>query len=740
MRWRIRRRWSFIGASPISSFRSVVPARAGTTDAVFARRDIAIVALIVGLAAMVGNLFHPGLSVEADEGSYLLNAAALAGELKHSALIFEYASGYSLLLAPAFLLFDHFDRIYFCALVVNALLAAATPIAVFRLATILYPDAERRTRLLASAAAGLFAPSLVMTQYAMADNALVPLYAWALALSAGGLSRHGHRNIAMLLGGSCLGALVLVHVRGLPMAAGVLVGLLPLFRFRELRRALLVLYGSTVAVALLHSPLEWLAGKSSAHPATGFTTAQILARFSSWQAWLGAFRTLIGASMYVVVASFGVIAFAMRRPDAHVANANRHQDSTTCLIWLACLLGLLACIATTAIFFAVPARLDHVVYGRYTLPAVVPLVSLGFLRLSARNGITRKHAMAVIGFGVATIAAVALLLSDWYPIPSPANLMPLNIVALYGALVPQPAGRISWLPIAVYFAGASAVVIAATRRKAWLGAAVFIALNLGVAAFFTCKFTLPGRLAYGRIDAVREVVRSFEDTTHERLCIGVDSSLSDWRRVDYTARFFDHLAESSTIDPTRCTHGVFKPITKGGVGESLALIAVDDRVARASDPATGLFVEDGPALRKYARTHALPAEQDYLPLPPAARFSHVAIGDDGAGNTLEIGPGETRELAVTVENTSQGFAWPSSQSSYPVRAGARVLSGPSAWKEARAPLPRLKPGEAHEVRIRIGPFAQPGKARVEIGVLQEGVAWFDGSKVIEFDVRAKNPR
>ena len=67
------------------------------TETVFARRDIAIVALIVGLVAMAGNLFHPGLSVEADEGSYLLNAAALAGELKHSALIFEYASGYSLL-------------------------------------------------------------------------------------------------------------------------------------------------------------------------------------------------------------------------------------------------------------------------------------------------------------------------------------------------------------------------------------------------------------------------------------------------------------------------------------------------------------------------------------------------------------------------------------------------------------------------------------------------------------------
>jgi hypothetical protein len=443
--------------------------------------------------------------------------------------------------------------------------------------------------------------------------------------------------------------------------------------------------------------------------------------------------------MYVVVASFGVIAFAMRRPDAHGANANRHQDSTACLIWLACVLGLLACIATTAIFFAVPARLDHVVYGRYTLPAVVPLVSLGFLRLSARNGITWKHAMAVIGFGVAMIAVVALLLSDWYPIPSPTNLMPLNIVALYGALVPQTAGGITWLPLAVYFAGASAVVIAATRRKAWLGAAVFIALNLGVAAFFTCKFTLPGRLVYGRIDAVREVVRSFEDTTHERLCISVDSSLSDWRRVDYTARFFDHLAESSTIDPMRCTHGVFKPITKGGVGESLALIAVDDRVASASDPPAGLFVEDGPRSGNYARSHALPSEQDYLPLPAAARLSHVIIGD-GEKKTRDIEVGDVRELVVTVENASRDHSWPSSRALHPVRVGARLLSGPSSWKEARAPLPRLAPGETHEVRIRIGPFAEPGKMRIEIGALQEGVAWFEGSEIIEFDVRAKNPR
>jgi hypothetical protein len=700
-------------------------------------RDIAIIALIVGLVTMIGNLFHPGLSVEADEGSYLLNAAALAGELKHSALTFEYASGYSLLLAPAFFFFDHFDRIYFWALSVNALLAATTTIAVFRLVAVLHPDAERPIRLLASASAGLFAPSLVMAQYAMADDALIPLYAWALALAASGLSKNKHRGFVMLLGGSCLGALVLVHVRGLPMAVGVLIGLLPLFRFRELRGGLLILYGSAVAVALLHLPLEWLAGKSSAHPATGFTTTQILARFSSWQAWFGMCRTAVGASMYVVVASLGLVIFAAHRPRARRATESRSENSAKYMVWLACMLGLLACIATTAIFFAVPARLDHVVYGRYTLPALVPLVALGFLRLSDRNGIAWKSATATIGIGVAMIGAVAVLLSDWYPIPSPDHLMPLNIVALYGALVPQPPGRINWLPLAAYFVGASAMVIFAARHRARLGAAVFIALNLCVAAFFTYKFTLPGRVLYGKIDAVREVMRSLEDATQNRLCIAIASSLSDWRRVDYAARFFDHLDESTSVDPTTCTRGLFKPITQQDADESLALIAVDDRVASASDPAAGLFVEDGPALRTYARSHALLSTQDYLPLPPAARLSRIAIDADGA-KTVAIETGETRELAVTVENASTDYSWPSSQALYPVRAGARRLAGPSSWRETRAPLPRLKPGETHEVRIVVGPFVEPGKMRIEIGALQEGVAWFDGSEIMEFDVHAKD--
>jgi hypothetical protein len=707
-------------------------------EAVFARRDIAIVALIVGLVAMIGNLLHPGLSVEADEGSYLLNAAALAGELKHSTLIFEYASGNSLLLAPAFFVFDHFDRIYFCALVVNALLAATTPVAVLRLVTVLHPDADRRIRLLASAAAGLFAPSLVMAQYAMADNALIPLYAWALALAASGLSRREHRIVGMLLGGCCLGALVLVHVRGLPMAVGVLTGLLPLFRFREFRGALLVLYGSAAAVALLHSPLEWLAGKSSAHPATGFTVAQILARFDSWQAWLGAFRTALGASMYVVVASFGMVFFAMQVPRAPRADESRSGNGATHGIWLACVLGLLACVATTALFFALPARLDHVVYGRYTLPAVVPLVALGLLRLSERHGIAWKNAAAAAGIGVAMVGAVALLLSDWYPIPSPVHLMPLNIVALYGALVPQPPGRISWLPLALYFAATSAIVVVATRHKAQFGAAVFIALNLCVATFFTCKFTLPGRMVYGRIDAVREVIHSFETETQDRLCIDVSSSLSNWRRVDYTARFFDRLAESTSIDPTRCTRALFKPMTEHDDDGTLVLIAVDDRVASASDPPAGLFVQDGPALRRYARSHALLSEQDYLPLPPSARLSHVAVDDAGKAADIEVG--ETRELAVTIENASRNYAWPSSEALHPVRAGARRLSGPSSWKETRAPLPPLRPGEMHTVRIRVGPFAEPGKTRIQIGVLQEGIAWFDGSEIVEFDVHAKDLR
>jgi hypothetical protein len=129
--------------------------------------------------------------------------------------------------------------------------------------------------------------------------------------------------------------------------------------------------------------------------------------------------------------------------------------------------------------------------------------------------------------------------------------------------------------------------------------------------------------------------------------------------------------------------------------------------------------------------------QDYLPLPPAARLSRIAIDADGA-KTVAIETGETRELAVTVENASTDYSWPSSQALYPVRAGARRLAGPSSWRETRAPLPRLKPGETHEVRIVVGPFVEPGKMRIEIGALQEGVAWFDGSEIMEFDVHAKD--
>jgi hypothetical protein len=62
----------------------------------------------------------------------------------------------------------------------------------------------------------------------------------------------------------------------------------------------------------------------------------------------------------------------------------------------------------------------------------------------------------------------------------------------------------------------------------------------------------------------------------------------------------------------------------------------------------------------------------------------------------------------------------------PLRVGAR-LSRPDGSREYRGVLYRpIAPGATGYGHVRIGPIDRPGSYTLELGMLQESVAWFDG--------------
>ena len=702
-------------------------------------RSLASVALCVAAATLLGSLLHPGLVVQADEGSFLLNAAAIAGKLRYSALLYDYASGYSFFLAPAFVLFSDFDHVYRATLLINALIVMATPFALYRLTTLLRPDIGSASHVLAAAAASCYSQVLVLGQFALSDNILVPLYAWSLAFAATALSRDEGRVRAAVYSGICAGCLVLVHPRGGPMALSILVACtLPCLRQRDLRLATLVLWLSAIVIVALHYPLEHLAGKSAEHQPFSWSASDILGRLGPRSAWFDAFRNAIGATTYAVVASLGFIVVALRVALVESISTFRVRPScaTPGAVWLACVLGLAACVLTTAIYFTPPIRLDQVVYGRYALPAVVPLVAVGALQFLAGNKAQRLADGAwALGVGGALIGSTALMLQHW-PRTAPTAVMPLNIVGLYIPHVLTDTG-INWGAVAIWFLAVGGIVHACCRSMPRLGVCLFIAINVCGAIYFTLAYTVPSRNFYASERHVIKAVREFERTTGVPLCVRVDRSLSDWHQMDFATRLFDRIDASASVDRVHCVHAVIAPLESPKLLETgMRLVAMESRSPFGRIYPVGLFIETGATLETFARGRILPTIESGMPLPRFARNANVdVVGADG--KPIQLSPGQILEWTVLVNNPNPEIAWPSKESPYPVRLGARAqrIDGVGTPLEYRAELPHsLGPGDTVAIKIAIGPFSSPGHVGLTLGVLQEGVAWFSGDRNFDIEV------
>ena len=697
--------------------------------------SLILLALAVGATTLIGSLLSPGLVVQADEGSYLLNAAAIVGKLKYSALLSDYSSGYSLLLAPAFLLFSDLDRIYRCVLVINALAMMATPIAIFRLTTLLYPRLDSRWHVLAAAAAGFYGDVLALGQFALSENVLVPLYAWTLAFAAMALLREQRRIRSSILGGICAGSLLLVHARGGPMALAILVAAtLPCIWRRELRPAISLLWISALAVAAAHLPLEYLAGKSAGHYPFASSMSQIIARVLPASAWFDAFRNLLGATAYAAIASMGMVILALRpaaRTLLRTWRTSRQVDANGA-IWLACLLGTFGCILTTAIWFTPPARLDHIIYGRYVLPTIVPLIGLGALSLA----LPPRERLVEIAWALSTSLTLLVLIAAalrYAPGVTPRFLNTVNVTALHSAFV-VAGSSLNWWFVAGLFLVQCTLVYGLTMYRPAAGILAYAAVGIFLASFFTIKFTVPSRILYNQDRTIVADTSNFESTTGTPLCIAIDQTLSDWYRIDYATRLFRNIDASAIVDSSKCAHAFITSLKKPSRSViGMRLISEESRFSMFGAP-VGLFAESGSAVDAYARKHALPAMESLEPLPEKERMAKIIVEPF----RHQIAVGEPLQLNIHLEHAGAQFVWSSSnRSPDPILLGARARApdGSVFSTEYRARLSRvLHPGDTDDVAIEVGPFPEPGNWSIEVGVLQEGIAWFAGTRALKIDV------
>ena len=488
----------------------------------------AIVAVSCAMRAFLDRNYDASLVVR-DEGGYLANAAAFAGFTFDGAS--SYHAGYSLLITPAFLLFESPTSIYHGVQAINLLLAAVSIILLHRVIAELFPVERIARRLLAVTVAAAYPAWMVLSSLAMSENAMVPSFCAATWLSLQVGRRGGWYWIGWAI--AC-GWLYFVHPTAIA-SIGVALGIAALIAVR--RRdwgwyaAFLVVCVSLIAIyAVWVQP--WLIARLS----VGSYPPNL--HYPSWQAALHPLlsagglvnlaQRLAGHAFYVFAGSLWLVWFAtsrLFRDLAWSARARRLEPETGAAAFA--VLALLATLALSALTFAAQdaPRLDHWMYGRYLEGAMMPALALGFLALP--SGLDRT---ALVGLLLGAACAVVLAAAQ----PG-AIINVLNVTALWQASVLQGRQLAEWWLVAAVLA---CVILGVRRDLARAG--MIVVVFLACTGLVYGRFLLPCHEIYAERFVLAEHIRQLPEPP---TCVGLDveSAGPSENSIEMWAKYGTHL-------------------------------------------------------------------------------------------------------------------------------------------------------------------------------------------------------
>jgi hypothetical protein len=699
-------------------------------------------ALAILALTAIASLFVAGPQIEVDEGSYLLTAAKLFGKLGTSG-VNGYYSGYSLLLVPAFLAGSDPVRIYHAALLINVLLVATTPFALFRLTRMLFPSVAPRWHAAAAIGATCYGSLLLLTQHAMSESALVPLFAWLLATGAEAVL--ASRRSSAIACGLSAGALFLVHPRGGMMAAGVLIALTVFGAPRmNLRATLATMWIAAICICALHGPLENMAGKPAAL-GSSYSADYMLRRLLQPSAWPWIAFNGFGALTEAIVSSLGIVAIAFARLAFDIVATLKHDGRDAAprtAVITAMVLAFVVGLLMSATFFIPPQRADYIAYGRYALPATVPLLAIGLLRFSLGRAARLRDALIAMLAGLSCIVVVGIAFSR-LPTAITRAWNYVNAPMLYIAQHATPsleALQNSWSEIGICFIAFGGVLYLVAMASRTSGFVAYVALNLCAAAFGWHLVTWQGARAVNMDRGVVAAANAFESVTGAPLCVKLSHDLDRdfWIAIDMRWHLLNAQPSTIRVDAQPCVVASVD-ILKGDASAQTDRIIAIERLRPRMQNYIGLFVEPGSALVRWRSKMAPIPSETLAPLPESERRAFV--GPMATDKLLGVRVGDKLDLGVRVINTALHTTWPAgSDAPFPILVGARVFTQNSsqAVGEYRTKFNApVAPDTGATLHVGIGPFAQPGTYFVSIGVVQEHVGWFADTRDISVQVSSR---
>ncbi len=481
---------------------------------VLTRHDALGLAALWALAAFV---LHAGVHgpLLSDEFAYLANAAALAGHAND--LASSYRAGYSLTLAPGFLGAATPEQIWVWVKLVNAALLLATLVILARIADLLAPAHPRRARLAAASLAAAYPFGVAMTGYALADNALLPLFSLATLLLMLAERRPG--ATLWLWFGGVVGVMYCVHVRAgvVLLAALAAAGLAALHtrRARPLWATLLAMLAVVSAHELVLAPsLQQRMSISGLPPRFHYASEGDPALLLTSDGVLQLLSRLGGHVFYLTVGSVGLLWFGLtsllRGARRTAATAGRAAHVLPCFL-AASLLGTL--LMSIAWFTAVQQpRLDHWLYGRYLESLIPPVLLAGALHLHTYRGWRPFAALVALATGAAALLQLGLATHD-HPLA-----VPPMIVALWQLLL-LPRAHELWIWCLTGVAPIVALALApAPLRRTVIGGVFLVCILAHVRWHERAAVALP---------AERSFLAELREAYPPGTCVGFDPATLD---------------------------------------------------------------------------------------------------------------------------------------------------------------------------------------------------------------------
>lgn len=351
-----------------------------------------VFAITAGLAVFIFNANVIGPTIQPDEGSYLATAAAIAGYTNDFSSNFH--GGYSILIAPAFLIADTPFDIWEVVRAINATLFASSVFGLCLLAKYFSPISTLRHKYAAVGVVSLYPAWIIMAGYASSQVAFVSVFLFILLTYLRAI--HGGMGIWLVLG-VLSGFLFWVHPTGIASIIAIICSAFYVAFIRNRYDVFVVFLLVILCMIFIYQEgMSWLLqekmnvsglGSNNEYP----SVAQFFSPLISLLGIKEVVARIAGQVFYISLGSVGLLGaglYSLTPNSTEGVNGSNkkvlQERAVAIFIWLA-LMGTI--MITALLFTAKPEalRLDEWIHGRYIEGVLAPILLVGALNFSGKK-------------------------------------------------------------------------------------------------------------------------------------------------------------------------------------------------------------------------------------------------------------------------------------------------------------------------------------------------------------------